>query len=135
MNDTSPSTDERTWAAAAHLTLLLNLMNICIGLIGSIVVYVLSRNRGPFARDQAREALNFQLTVMLVMVALLLAVIIVIAQGPLFMIIGGGRSSLLWLTMAFVLATLASAAAGVVAAMQANRGERFRYPFAIRFVR
>jgi uncharacterized Tic20 family protein len=37
--------------------------------------------------------------------------------------------------MAFVLATLASAAAGVVAAMQANRGERFRYPFAIRFVR
>ena len=133
MNETTPTSEERTWGAAAHLMILLNLFNVLFGVIGCVIVYVLSRSRGTFARDQAAEALNFELTLALVLLALFAGMLCLFFAGtfpshtpPASVIVLGFLGAIAW---------LGSIVMAVVAALRAQNGEPFRYPVALRFVR
>jgi uncharacterized Tic20 family protein len=76
----------------------------------------------PFAGEQAREALNFNITALIVAAALWLFSLITLGLGllitlPLFFVL-----FCVW----FVLT--------IVAAVKAQAGESYRYPFALRLV-
>ncbi|MGI8731299.1 MAG: DUF4870 domain-containing protein [Solirubrobacteraceae bacterium] len=110
--------DQRSWALAAHLSALLSILAIGLSFIGPLVAYLANRDK-PFVRDHAREALNFNLSFLICLAALLLLVIV--AELP-----------LTWLLVGSVVGWLALIC---VAAVKAGQGEEYRYPVSIRFVR
>jgi uncharacterized Tic20 family protein len=75
MNDTlhTVSTDvstERNWAAAAHLAALVAafLTSWSAGIAGAVaalVVWLIVRDRHPFASEHAKEALNFHISILI----------------------------------------------------------------------
>lgn len=102
--------DERTWAMLAHLGGIVLLVVVPLVLRGT------AGRRSAFVRDQATEALNFQLTVLVA--ALISLFCWVILVGILMSAVVGVGSLVLT----------------VVAAVHAHRGERYRYPVAVRAV-
>jgi uncharacterized Tic20 family protein len=121
--------EERTWAMMAHLSALLGgLLTASIGrgwgcFIGPLIIWLVKKDTMPFVADQAKEALNFNITVALASLVLLVLSIITFGIGliiaiPMWIIIG-----VAWLVLT------------IVAAMKANEGVRYRYPFALRFIK
>jgi uncharacterized Tic20 family protein len=84
--------------------------------IPPLVIYLAKKDEHEFIADQARESLNFQITVLLL--AILFGVMVFICIGvPLLIAL-----ALYQLVMV------------IVASIQANDGKRFRYPFTLRLV-
>jgi uncharacterized Tic20 family protein len=115
------ASDERTWAMAAHLSALLLA-------IGPLVVYLMKKDQSEFIGDQAREALNFQLTLMGFWILLLLCV------GPVLTVMtaGVGLVVMVPLLLAYIVGAIVLPLNG---AMKANRGIRYRYPAIVRFIK
>jgi len=109
------SPDSRNWAVIAHLSAI-GAMLVALAFLGPLVVYLIKKDDDPFVRDQAAEALNFQLS------WLIYAVVLVIMILTLVLIPVAIAAALVW----FVLI--------IVAALRASHGERYRYPFTIRFI-
>src|SRR5262245_2277078 len=59
---TAVSKDERNWAMFAHMSGFLVFLTGIGGIVGPLVIYLLKKDEMPFVEDQAREALNFQIT-------------------------------------------------------------------------
>jgi uncharacterized Tic20 family protein len=120
--------EERQWAMFAHLSALAGaLVSSWFGgvgvFVGPLVIWLLKKDTMPFVDDQGKEALNFNITMAIVAFVLLLLTIFtfglgIIVTGPLFGILG-----LVWLVLT------------IVAAVKANEGVRYRYPFSIRLIR
>lgn len=123
--------ESRNWALAAHLTAIAGaLLGGIAAFVGPLVVWLLRRD-DPFAAEHARQALNFNLSVLLYVVVGALASIVVtvftlglalIALVPLLAVVG---------LVAFVTYAVTS----VSGAVAASRGRAFRYPFALPLVR
>lgn len=123
------SAEEKQWAMFAHLSALLGGI-ITSGWAGSIgcfvgplIIWLVKKDTLPFVNDQAKEALNFNITVGIVFLALLLLSIVTLGIGlvvaiPLWIIIG-----IAWLVLT------------IIAAIKANEGTAYRYPFALRFIK
>ncbi|GAA2854464.1 hypothetical protein GCM10010517_12490 [Streptosporangium fragile] len=105
-----PGSDDTTMAMLAHL------LGLLTWFVGPLVVYLAKKDDSPYVRDQAAEALNFQLTLMIAyFVSWVLA----------FVLIGFLLMFVIWLGSIIVM---------IMAAVAANRGDRYRYPMNIRFV-
>jgi uncharacterized protein len=133
----------RTWAALCHLGAFAAFLGIPFGhLIGPLLVWTLKRGDSAFVDDQGREAVNFQISLTIYMVALAvlggLALLLVVgpAVWPLF-----DAGPWLFAATAFVVVVVAfgllvyAFVATIVAAVRANEGVRFRYPLTIRLLR
>lgn len=107
-----PSSNERTMALLAHLLPLLG-----FGFIAPLVIYLVKKDDSDFVADQAREALNFQITLFIGFIA---SVVLM------FVLIG-------FLTLMAL--GLAALVLGIVAAIKSNDGEWYRYPLNIRFIK
>ena len=108
--------DERMWAMFCHLAALICLIGIP-GAIGPLVVWLIKREQYGLVNDQGREALNFQLT-------MLIAFLICI---PLLFACGIGVALLVALSIVNLVFI-------IIAAIKANEGVQYRYPFCIRFI-
>ena len=107
----------RNWAMVAHLSGLASYTGIPFGnVLGPLVVWLLKKDELPFVADQAKEALNFQLS---------LTVYTFIAFVLMFFLVG-----LLAFPVLFVVHIVFS----IVAAVQASEGKVYRYPLTIRFL-
>lgn len=119
------SAEERQWAMFAHLSALLGLVTGGLGcFLGPLVIWLVKRETMPFVDDQGKEALNFNITVFGVSVILMIigTILMVILIGFLFylMVFAIG---VFWLVIT------------IIAAIKANEGVRYRYPFAIRLIK
>lgn len=105
----------RNWALGAHLSALIGAW-VALAFVGPLVVWLVKRDEHPFIAMHAREALNFNLSVLLYgVVAGILSVLLI------------GIPILIALVIAwFVLI--------IVATVKASNGEGYRYPLTIRFV-
>jgi uncharacterized protein len=116
------ASDPRQWAMLAHLSALVGLV-IGFNFLGPLLVYLIKKDDDPFIEDQAKEALNFNLSAFL------------------YFVVGGIVTFVLSLVLIGLL-LIPVLAAGViawvvlviVAATKANNGEAYRYPLTIRFV-
>jgi uncharacterized protein len=127
--DTGITAEQRQWAMFAHLSALLGGFVTAgwagsIGcFIGPLVIWMVKKETMPFVDDQAKEALNFNITVAIVFFALFLMTLLTLGIGivltlPLMIVVG-----LAWLVLT------------IIAAMKANQGESYRYPFALRLIK
>jgi uncharacterized Tic20 family protein len=108
------SVDERKWAFFAHLSALAGIIVPFGNLLGPLIIWQIKKDEMPFVAEQAKEALNFQITVTLALIACFVLFIVVIGVF-LLPVVGVG---------AVVLT--------IIAAVSANDGKRYRYPFAWR---
>ena len=120
-----PTREERTWALIAHLGGPAGLL-LSAGLFGfavPLVVWLARREDSPFIGDQGKEALNFQLTLFFVHVVAWLFVLVTLGVG------------LLVVLPCFLVLWIGELILGVVAAVRANEGQRYRYPLTLRLIR
>lgn len=118
----APSAEERTWAMLGHLAAFSFFITGIGCIVGPLIVWLIKRDSMPFAGDQAREALNFNITTAIVCVALVVLSIVTLGLGLLLTVPAGVVIAIVW----FVLT--------IVAAIKANEGVAYRYPFTLRLV-
>ena len=111
-----PTQDERTWGMVAHLAALAFFIFPFGNVLGPLIVYLAKRDQSAFVAAHAKEALNFNITVLLG--GLLSCLLLLVFIGVLF----GALIIMFWLVMT------------IVAALKANEGLPYRYPFTIRLV-
>lgn len=131
MEHSAMTTEERNWGMACHLAALAKFTHVPFaGILGPLVVWLIKREQYPFVNDQGKEALNFQITVSIISIAGIgVMALTVFALGG----HGAGMACLLWPVVWGIL--IADAVFVAVAAVNANKGFRYRYPFAIRFLK
>ena len=113
----TPSAEDRQWGLFAHLSALSGVIIPFGNIIGPLVVWQVKKDTSAFAANQGKEALNFNITVALAfVVAFILSFVLI---GLLLMPLIG----LAWLVFA------------IIAAIKANNGEYYRYPFTLRLVK
>ncbi|HZF17063.1 MAG TPA: DUF4870 domain-containing protein [Steroidobacteraceae bacterium] len=112
----TPGKAERDWALFAHLSALLVYITLIGGILAPFVIWLIKREEMPFAGTQAKEALNFQITVYLAAVVLGFLTIVLI-----------GLPLLAALVIAHVVLT-------IIATMKASEGIAYRYPFNLRLI-
>ena len=124
----TPSAEERQWALFAHLSALLGgiLTGHMLGwgcFIGPLIIWLIKKDTMPFVNDQGKEALNFNITLAIIGVAMLILTIMTLGVGLLIVIPAAIVIGIGWLVLT------------VIAAIKANEGVAYRYPFAIRLIK
>ena len=112
-----PSKDEKQWAMFAHLSALLNFLVPFGGIIAPIVIWQMKKDDMPLVVDQAKEYVNFQITVSIVALLLIPTIFL-----------GFGIRLLPALCIFFVVFC-------IIAGLKANEGIRYRYPFTLRLIK
>ena len=107
------SQDDRTMAMIGHLS------GIIAGFIGPLIIWLINKEKADkgWLNDQAKEALNFQITIFIayVIAGMLTLVLIGMLLIPIILI--------------------ANLILCIMAGMKANEGVSYRYPFAIRLIK
>ncbi|MHA6202831.1 DUF4870 domain-containing protein [Dyella soli] len=124
----TPSADERQWGLFAHLSALVGLIitGAWFGwgcFLGPLVIWLVKRDTMPFVNDQGKEALNFNITVGIVLLALKILVLITLGLGLLVAIPVGTVVCVAWLVFT------------IIAGIRANEGVYYRYPFTLRLIK
>lgn len=126
--------DEHAWAMMAHLAVFAAGIVPFGHIFGPLTVWLIKRDVYPLVDDQGKESLNFQISMSIYSV-ILVVIIIVSAlslaagdpeRGALIPLIAGVAGLLLIALFSFILI--------IVAAVKSYRGERYRYPLTIRFI-
>ncbi len=112
-----PTMEERQWGLFAHLSALAGFVVPFGNLIGPFIVWQTKKNQMEFVDDQGKEALNFQITAVIAMLACL----------PLILVLVG----FLLLPIIYVAALIFT----IIGGISANNGERFRYPITLRLIK
>ena len=108
----------RRWATICHLAALVGLLGNGIGFVlGPLVVWLIMREEDPFVDEQGKEAVNFQITMLIATVVS--AVLIFVCIGIVLLIVVG--------IMMIVFP--------IIGAIKANDGEHYRYPLSIRLIK
>lgn len=100
-----------------NLAMLAHLLGIFTGFLGALVVWLVKKDQSAFIGQEAAEALNFQLTVMIgyVICSVLTVIVIGLVMFPVLYIIN----------IVFC----------ILGAMAASKGTGYRYPFALRLIK
>lgn len=113
----APSREVRQWAMFCHLSALLGIWIPFGTLIGPLILWQWKRETDPFIDAQGKEALNFQITVVIASAICFLLMVIVIG----FFLFGLVAIGALVLT--------------IIAGVKANEGQPYRYPFTWRLIK
>lgn len=131
MNDpteTAPASvdrDQANIAVGCHLLgFLVFVIPLCGHIVGPLVLWLLKREGNPFVDDQGREAVNFQIsfTLWFVIAAALMLGLIWTVVVPILMVPVLAGLFIVWLVTM------------ILAAVQASRGEAYRYPLTLRLL-
>jgi len=112
-----PSKDERTWGMLCHLSALSGFVIPFATIIAPLVIWLIKKDEMPFVDDQGKESLNFQITMFIGFIISLILVFVFI--GFLLMVALGIYD----LVMV------------IIAALKANEGIQYRYPYTLRFLK
>lgn len=120
--DAGLQADERTWAVGAHLASVAGWIGIPMGhILAPLLVWLIKRDESEYARIQALESLNFQISM----------TIYAFAAGLLAATIIG----LVIAIPVFIAIILGDVIFTIIGALAASRGESYRYPMTIRLLR
>ncbi|MBE0644474.1 MAG: DUF4870 domain-containing protein [Bacteroidetes bacterium] len=126
--------DERSWAMLCHLAVFSSVIIPFGHIIGPLVVWMVKKEQFPLVADQGRESLNFQIS-MTIYTVIILIVFVVSLLG----FIAGDYhekfpTPLILSSASFLVLGLVNLVMVIIAAVRAYKGERYRYPLSIHFV-
>ena len=111
---------DKNLALMAHLLGCLGVVaGSVLGFVGPLVIWITQKDKSAFVEQQAREALNFQITLLIVMAVC--SVVVGATCGVLF--------PLLFIPM--VLQVIF----GIIATLSVAGGNAYRYPFNLRLIK
>lgn len=103
-----PTSEERTMAILAHL------LGLFFSIFGALIIYLIKKDESKYVAAQAKEALNFQLTILIVCVGLAITLIGIL---------------LIWIVAiaAFVLS--------IIGTIKASDNVIYKYPLTLRLIK
>ncbi len=112
------SKDERTWGMLSHLLALSGYIGVPFGnILAPLIIWLVKKDQSQFVADQAKESLNFQIS---------LTIYAIISGILIFVLIGFVLLGVLWIAgIVFV----------IIGTVKANNGEFYRYPLTLRLVK
>jgi hypothetical protein len=108
------ASEDKQWAFMAH----------CGGILGflpSLIIYLVFRDRGPFTAQESKEALNFTVPPTIVAALANILALVVPVVGSIFAVLAVG----IWIFLSVY---------SVLAALQVNRGQPYRYTWNLRLI-
>jgi uncharacterized Tic20 family protein len=112
--------EERLWATIAHLSAFALYFTGIGHILGPLIVWLVKKEGHPFVAENAKEALNFQITVSLIaIVAILMCITVILAPIGIAILIGLHLYQVVCI---------------IIAAIKANEGVTYRYPLTLRLV-
>lgn len=124
-NQAQPATEppltpdgDRLVATFAHL------LNIVAPAVGPLILWLVTRRRGPLADSEGREALNFGITAAIFSLGIGVLSLFALFGGPLALLV----------PLLFPLLGVAVVVFAILGAVQANQGRPYRYPVTLRLV-
>ncbi|MFT3845629.1 MAG: DUF4870 domain-containing protein [Lacibacter sp.] len=105
------SSDERTLAILTHV------LSIFFSFVPSLVIYLMKKDESPYVAEQAKEALNFQISLMIYSFVSIILIFILVG---IFLLIAIGIGALIFC---------------VIASVKAADDVVYRYPLTIRLIR
>lgn len=116
--------ESRYWAMGAHLSALVGgFLGGVPAFLGPLIVWLVRKESDPYAAGHGRDALNFNLSVLLYAVGLVVLSLVTFGLGLLVAIPAGLVLGIAWLVLS------------IVGAVKAANDQPYHYPLAIRFVR
>ena len=109
--------ETRNWGMAAHLAALAGFVIPFGNIIGPLVVFLMKKGQNAFIEGEAKESLNFQITVSILAIPCIILVFLLIGI-PLLLALGIG-------SLVFI----------ILAAIKANEGTPYKYPVNFRLVK
>lgn len=106
--DYVPSSDEKNIALLSHI------LTLVASILAPLIIYLIKKDESPFVTAHAKESLNFQLTMVLIVIGLFITVVGIL---------------LLWAVGIFSLIVV------IIATIRASEGRLYRYPLCIRFIK
>ena len=103
-----PTSDERTIALLSHV------LTIVASFLAPLIIYVVKKDESAFVAAHAKESLNFQITIAIIIIALCITIVGIL---------------LVW----FV--GIASLILVIMATIRASEGKLYKYPINIRFIK
>jgi len=111
------SAEAKQWGMFAHLSALVGFIIPFGTVLGPLIVWQVKKAEFPFVDDQGKEALNFQITVLIAFIACIILSFVVI--GILLLPVVG----------------IAALVFTIMAGIKANNGETYRYPYTLRLIK
>ncbi|MGE9267083.1 MAG: DUF4870 domain-containing protein [Verrucomicrobiales bacterium] len=112
------SKEDKQWAMLAHLLTLVTWLGLAFAnIVAPLVIWQIKKDELPFTVEQAKEALNFQIS---------MTIYIAVSTVLCFVLIG-----FVLLPLVIVLDVVFT----IIAAVKASEGVSYRYPLTIRFVK
>ena len=112
-----PTAEDKQWGLFAHLSSLAGLIIPFGNILGPLIIWQVKKDSLPFAADQGKEALNFNITMLIAAFIGFLLTFILIGLVLLPLI------GIAWLVFT------------ILAGIKANEGVAYRYPYALRLIK
>ena len=109
----TPSSDDRILGLLAHLLAIVP----GIGIFGPLVIYLVRKGQSSFVEENAKESLNFQLTMIIAFIVS--GILVVVGIGIVMLIVLG--------VLELVLV--------IIATIRASENKIYRYPFNLRLIK
>ena len=113
----SPTAEERQWAMLTHLSALIGIIIPFGNVIAPLVMWQIKKNEMPFVDDQGKEAVNFQITILIAAIVCFILMLLLIGFVLIFVL---GLYALVFT---------------IIAGVKANEGVHYRYPATIRLIK
>ncbi len=109
---------ERTYAMWIHLTTAFSPVAFPLTIVAAVILWSIQKDRSDYIDDHGKEVLNFQLS----------TVIYYLICIPLIVVLGLGVVLMVALSVVAIIGI-------VLGSIAAARGECYRYPICLRFIR
>jgi len=111
--------DQRLWATLTHIGGILGVIVFGggFGWLMPLITFLAMKDRGGFIREHTKNALNFQITALIGLVA------------------GAFLTAILIGFLVIVAVVVLVIVFGIIAAVRANKGEMYEYPLTIKFIK
>ncbi|SRR6266496_1213298 len=106
--DYIPTSDEKTLAVLSHI------LTLVAPILAPLIIYLVKKNESRFVEWHAKESLNFQITVAIIIIILFISIIGILVA---------------WVVGIISLVLV------IVATIRASEGKLYRYPFSIRLIK
>jgi len=117
------SADQRQMALFSHLSSLSGLIIPLGNILGPLILWLVKKDTMPFVEDQAKEALNFNITLAIIGIVLTIITVVTFGIGAVLTVPLGILLGIAWLVLT------------IMAGLKANEGQYYRYPFALRLIK
>lgn len=106
--DYIPASDEKTFAILSHI------LTLVAPILAPLIIYLIKKDESKYVSYHAKESLNFQITIMLIVIGLFITVVGIL---------------LVWLV------GIAALVFVIIATIKANEGKLYKYPFTLRLIK